>query len=290
MIRNSTKTSQTAASVATPLTANRLSTVTVPTSLPVPKTVRHNKSFLIPQSLAFGLTLLCISTASHLPDANAAIFKCTDANGSVSYSQMPCPTTEQIQKVIASKSAKRVKVDCRIANNFARKTASQMRAGQSSGELFASYGGIDALPRTSIGVINYVYSHKDNTNTGVQRITALSAARCSAGSYGSVSCDDFPYAFISDLGGCENATRANVPSTLPIAEKVDQPAPAADETAGTAALGLRTTANEADNKCRTDLKSRMNDLFDEMQNSQSAESDSKLQKRQLTLSQQLNAC
>lgn len=138
--------------------------------------------------------------------AHAKVYKCVDASGSTTYSQVPCPVEEKTAKVI--KTATRANnVDCRIANNFARHTALGMKSGLTADATFNQYGGLDALPRTAIGVINYVYTHKENPNVEAQRIVALSAARCSGGSYGDVACDDFPYGFISQAGGCDAAAK-----------------------------------------------------------------------------------
>jgi len=158
--------------------------------------------------LFVGVCAIGISGAYHLAlptSVSAAVFKCTDANGNVSYNQTPCAAEEKAETLLNVKSTKKVSVDCRIANNFTRQIATRMKSGESSGAVFDSFGGIDAVPRSSVGVINYVYSHKGNVDTSTQRITALSAARCSAGSYGSVSCNDFPYDFVASLGGCERA-------------------------------------------------------------------------------------
>lgn len=155
----------------------------------------------------------CICTMALLSKAHATVYKCTDANNNVSYNQTPCPIEEKAEPVLTvrskvnadSEAGVDADTDCRIANNFSRQIATRMRSGESSGSVFDSYGGIDAIPRTAVGIINYVYSHKNNLSTVPQRITALSAARCSAGSYGPVACDDFPYTFIAERGGCERA-------------------------------------------------------------------------------------
>ena len=164
----------------------------------------------------------CICTMALLTKAHASVYKCTDANNNVSYSQIPCAVEEKAEPVlnIRSKvnadSGADTDTDCRIANNFSLQIATRMRSGESSGSVFDSYGGIDAIPRTAVGIISYVYSHNNNLSTVPQRITALSAARCSAGSYGPVACNDFPYSFIAERGGCERAatnTTAARPAT-----------------------------------------------------------------------------
>lgn len=153
----------------------------------------------------------CICIMALLTKAHATVYKCTNANNDVSYNQTPCAVEEKAESVLSGRSNNNsasdsdTDTDCRIANNFSRQIATRMRSGESSGSVFDSYGGIDAIPRTAVGIINYVYSHKNNLSTVPQRITALSAARCSVGSYGPVACDNFPYTFIAERGGCERA-------------------------------------------------------------------------------------
>ncbi len=243
--------------------------------------------------LVSGLTLtalIALSTALSPNLAEAAIYKCVEADGSTSYKQTPCAAHAQQAKLQDSASSNRETLDCRIANNFARKTAMSMRLGQTSGNIFDSYGGIDALPNTAIGVINYVYTHKDNVDITTNRIASLSAARCSAGSYGAVGCDDFPYSFISELGGCEKATS----STL--ASKPTEATPTADTTLSPA-LGVRTATENTNvvsqngkEKCKQDLAAQMNDLFEQMRSGQSAKEQSALQDRKKALNTQLSGC
>jgi len=242
--------------------------------------------------LKTGLLLIVASMSWFTSDsAEAAVFKCVGADGEVSYNQTPCIGEEKTEKVLNTASASKTTYDCRIANNFARKTAMAMRAGQTSGGTFASYGGIDAVPSTAIGVINYVYTHKNNADTVPQRIAALSAARCSAGSYGPVGCDDFPYGFISELGGCEAATQSTIGiGTKPAAEAAQTTD--VSQNGSTQTLGARTAAdtglNSAD--CKSDVQAQLTELFAQMRSGQSASRQGELQKKKNDLSTQLSSC
>ena len=92
---------------------------------------------------------------------------------------------------------------CLYANKFAVSTARLMRAGQSSDEVFNRYGGLDSLSKSSIGVINYVYSFRTNDDVSVERIAALTQAKCRARSLGDVSCELMPLSFTEPMGGCD---------------------------------------------------------------------------------------
>lgn len=236
------------------------------------------------------LTVLCAS--QFVPSAaEAAIFKCVGSDGEVSYNQTPCPVQEQTAKVMSSGSSGKDSYDCRIANNFARRTAVGMRNGMSSGDVFASYGGIDAIPRTAIGVINYVYTHKENYDTTPQRIAALSAARCSAGSYGPVACEDFPYGFISELGGCDDASKAKMKPNAPAAAATHN-MPATNTNGTTQAMGVRTAADSGvgSEACKRDVQSQLTALFSQMRSGQSAGAQGQLQQRKKDLQSQLSDC
>lgn len=232
------------------------------------------------------LTTLCAGIVAP-GTASAAIFKCVGANGEVSYDQSPCPVEDKTAKVINVGSKSKTKYNCRIANNFARRTAMSMRTGQSSGEVFDSYGGIDAIPRTAIGVINYVYTHKGNVDTGPQRITALSAARCSGGSYGPVECDDFPYGFISELGGCDAASMSTLTD-----KKSEAAKPVSDANGSTQAMGVRTTPDTglSSDDCKSDAQAQLNELFEQMRSGQSASSQGNLQEKKNNLQAQFGDC
>lgn len=237
-----------------------------------------------------GLVLAFVCASLAAPNtAKAAIYKCLGSDGEVSYNQTACPVEAEIAKLINTDSTSKANYDCRIANNFARKTALTMRSGQSSGDLFLSYGGIDAIPRTAIGVINYVYTHIGNIDTKASRVAALSAARCSAGSYGPVDCDDFPYDFIAELGGCEMAKKSMLShskSTTPVDSNLTE------QNASTQAMGVRTSADAgiSSDDCKSSVQTQLNELFTQMREGQSANSQSMLQAQKKQLNTQLSGC
>lgn len=241
---------------------------------------------LTPLSLSVLGTVLSLSALFYTDNTQAAIFKCVDANGATSYNQTPCPTETQTQKVIAksgSSSNAKSATDCRIANNFARRVATQMIAGTPSGTVFDSYGGIDSIPRTSVGVISYVYTHNGNQDNNIERITSLSAARCSAGSYGAVSCDDFPHSFIAEFGGCEMATKKMMPQA-----SAEHPEPgAANPAAETASMPVRTGAST---QCKEDVKAKLSTLLSDIQSGKVPSDSDALTKRKTQLQDQMQSC
>jgi len=147
-----------------------------------------------------GVVILGFSTG-----ATAGFYKCVDGSGATTYSQTPCPEDEMTTKIINSGGAPTNPGDCRIAQHFMAKTSRQMLQGAPSDVVYNAYGGIDSIPRTSVALINYVYTFQYNKQVSAERITALSMARCKSGSFGSTTCDDFPFSYIESRGGCEAA-------------------------------------------------------------------------------------
>lgn len=149
--------------------------------------------------LALAASLLLFAPSK----VEAKIYKCIASNGNVSYSQQPCPTSEKTSKVMEGKDEIRERFDCRVARSFSRYVADEMKNGQSADDMFSMYGGIDSISATTVSVINYVFSHKSNVDSSVQRIAALSGARCDSGTYTQeIDCEHFPQQFIDEQGGC----------------------------------------------------------------------------------------
>jgi len=243
--------------------------------------------------LAFGIcaaTFCCVCLLALPSKAEAAFYKCTDANGNVSYNQTPCAAEEKAETILNVKSKKKAPVNCRIANSFARQIAMRMRTGQSSGVVFDSYGGIDAIPRSSVGIISYVYSHLENVNTGPERITALSAARCTAGSYGKVGCDDFPFEFIAQLGGCDSALMGTPVEPVTNTQAAQQTPPVEEGT--TQALGAKKAADQRSGtvNCQQKMEAQLSELFSQMRAGQSANEQNQLESRKKQLREQLTNC
>ena len=153
------------------------------------------------------VTVLLATFQTTIPTpASAAIYKCQDDSGSITYTNTPCPVSEITSKVLKASGKTTNSADCRIANNFALDVAKKMRDGLSTDDAFMAYGGINSLQPTTISIINYVYSHEHNIATVPARIAQLSAARCDASAYGDPTCDQFPVGFINEAGSCEAAS------------------------------------------------------------------------------------
>jgi hypothetical protein len=138
---------------------------------------------------AYSLCLVLLLLAS---GAQADIYKCVADDGSVSYSQIPCPEekTETVRTVTSRRSEP---ADCRWATQFAGEVARRMRTGKDSASLFDLYGGVDSVSNGTVNVINYVYRFRSDDSIAVERIASLAGNMCKAGSLGDVSCESLPY-------------------------------------------------------------------------------------------------
>ena len=122
----------------------------------------------------------------------AEIYKCVAEDGSVEYSQIPCPKQETatVRAPVARTSDV---MDCRWATQFATDVGRRMRTGLASDAVFNFYGGIDSVSPGTINIINYVYRFRGNEAVPLERISSLAGSMCKAGSLGDVRCELLPY-------------------------------------------------------------------------------------------------
>jgi hypothetical protein len=229
--------------------------------------------------------LLLLAAVFHTVGAHADIYKCKDADGNLTYSQTPCRKQES-QKVGNSASKNTETSDCSLAGRFAITTARHMRAGSRSDEIFNRYGGLDALSKGSIGVINYVYSFRTNTDVTEERIGGLAQAKCRARSFGDVSCEALPLSFTEGLGGCDadHADETQEPSMATSAaiesSGAGRPAPKVDD----------SRSGEMTQQCKTQYRDRIDAIDAEMRRGYSSAQGEAYRERLRVLTQQLRGC
>lgn len=258
---------------------------------------------------AFGLLLaLTASLMLLIPsEVEAKIYKCVGGDGSVSYAQRPCAAAEQTSKILGDKSV-RERFDCRVARAFSTHIAGEMKAGSTADDVFDQYGGVNSITPTSMSVINYVFSHKTNVDTSVQRISALSGARCDTGTYSrNLECEHFPPSFIEGKGGCsaakgespsidyqrenELASEDDSRSNL-IATRVDPASSgsnvrvSSDENYNV----LATSASDKQNECRVTIREQIGALQDRMRGRLSMEEHERLGEERSSLRDSYESC
>lgn len=137
------------------------------------------------------------------------IYKCVNDSGATSYSQNACENSKQILISIRGNQQANDQNSCRMAQKFVLEVADKMRGGMSSGDLFNSYGGLDSIESPALSLINYVYTYQKNYLATSERIAALAGTRCSAGSFGPVTCTSLPFSYTNQTGGCSALPTAN---------------------------------------------------------------------------------
>lgn len=258
---------------------------------------RNYKAHLLKRNCVMFLlsTALGIVSGTHLPVSHAAIYKCVDNSGNTSYTGAPCPTDESI-KLISNSAFARPALDCRVARKFAENTSQRMLAGESSDDLFNSYGGVNTITPFAMSLISYVYSFEGNQRMTTERLTALSNDRCEANSFGPVGrqCDAFPEQFIEGLGGCSGILDNNEQASAfarPVTTNYALPLLGeANPLNTTVPSAVKTATSNQRSTCQERLLVSINNTASEMREQPAAHAQEKLIKRHRHLRSQLTRC
>lgn len=211
----------------------------------------------------------------------ADVFKCTAEDGGLTFQQTPCP--EQKVEKVATQAVAEEGLECAVANRFAASTARLMRAGVKSDEVFDRYGGLDALSRSSIGVINYVYSFRTNDDVTVERIAELSDAKCQVGSFGDAKCETLPLSFTEGIGGCDGEGEVQ---EIFAAEPGD-PQPVVSTPTRSTASGR---SDEEIQTCKKHYRDSIDEIDAEMRRGYSSDQGEAYRQRLRLLTEKLRAC
>ena len=220
-------------------------------------------------------------------EAQADVYKCTDAEGGITFQQTPC--VEQKVEKVSSQATQSATMDCSYANKFAVSTARLMRRGARSDELFDRYGGLDSLSRATIGIINYVYSFRTNEGVTVERIAGLAQAKCRARSFGDASCEALPLSFTEGLGGCDAGELEESPTSAQTIETEWA------LTADPAPILVSSNVNngrspEQVQACKKQYRDAIDDIDAEMRRGYSSEQGEAYRQRLRALTEQLRTC
>ena len=230
-----------------------------------------------------GLLLLMAGLSVSSAAAGADIYRCTDPDGGVVFRQTPCaaepPDTE------ATEETGKPAPQCDYANRFAFETGRLMRAGLRLDELFNRYGGVDALSRPAMGVINYVYSLRTDDDVSVDRIASLAEAKCRARAFGEVACATLPTAFTDNIGGCGGDAGSTAPAST--TGTSSSPAPALENAREKAAEAL---GEEAVTECKQAYRDQIDAIDAEMRRGYSAEEGERYKERLLSLTERMRQC
>ncbi len=234
------------------------------------------------RSIAVITSLLTLGLSA----AHADIYKCTDADGSITYAQIPCVNQETENVNSSGVVIETSEIDCSYADRFALATARRMRVGMSSSELFEFYGGIGDLSKESIGVINYVYSYRTNDAVTVDRIAELTLAKCQALSLGNVSCEVLPTAYTESIGGC--AAAENAEETVAAQVTPAEPAPVPQQQ--TKRRTFSDPIAERTEDCRNYYRDKIDAVDAQMRSGYSSEQGEAFREKLRRLAEQMRAC
>ena len=233
------------------------------------------------RNFIYGMVTIGLLVAS-VP-GRADVFKCTAEDGGLTFQQTPCPE-QKVEKVAAQVPVVADKeTDCSFANRFAVSTARLMRAGVKSNEVFDRYGGLDALSRPTIGVINYVFSFRTSDDVTVERIAELAGAKCKVGSFGDAKCETLPLSFTDGIGGCDG----DLQNEVIIAETRAETNLAARAPQQSANSGRSLEAIEA---CKQHYRDEIDEIDAEMRGGYGSEQGEVYRQRLRLLTEKLRAC
>ncbi len=151
--------------------------------------------------------ILLIALSIISTNAIAKTYKCVDENGDIIYSQTACESDQKTDKVIGGNKRRVDAENCGFAERFAMKVTLSMRSGTGAQKTIERYGGINSLSKSTIGIINYIYSYADALDIPASKITALTVTKCKAKSFGDVTCEDFPDEFQVGVNSCDEEER-----------------------------------------------------------------------------------
>ncbi len=236
------------------------------------------------------LTVLLLVLAVSPADVPAQVFKCKEADGTLTFSQTPCSSDTEPEIAAAPDEVAEELPDCSHARDFAFETARSMHGGISSAEVFQAYGGVDALSKGAIGIVNYVYSFRMNEQVSAERIAGLTATRCQAQVFDDVSCETLPRQFTKRAGGCDVESESSSPQTALAAEENEMPvgSPATERVAG---AEQNSTADEAVvAQCKKRYRDQIDAIDAEMRRGYSSEQGEAYREQLRGLTRKLRAC
>ena len=156
--------------------------------------------------------------------ADARVYRCTDAAGKISYSQVPCPADQKADEMRGvSSGAKQDKDLCQDARELAMQSFSKLGNGVEPSDLIDEYGGVNYITPATLSVINFVASLRYNQDLTSQRVGSMSFARCREGGFGKLSPGDLP-SFDPELDPSQRQMPVMPNYPLPPAEPVAAPA------------------------------------------------------------------
>lgn len=140
-----------------------------------------------------GVFIVSVLSMMLVDAAQARVFRCTDADGKVGYSQSPCPAEQQADQMRGIGGGKQQDRSlCGDARDLAAQAFGDMSSRMEPSEVIDQHGGINYINAATLGVINFAASLRFNTDITPQRAGALAFSRCLGGGFGELHPGDLP--------------------------------------------------------------------------------------------------
>lgn len=143
---------------------------------------------------AIRVTTLCLLFASSL-NAYAEIFRCTDDNGHVVFTQDPCGPAQQSEKVNLDKLEKNPKPSakvCKQIENLAKIVFPHINDTDSILDIYSNLGGRKYLSAGATAAVNYVFNFRYNPKARQSNVVELTHDKCLDGGFGLIREKDLP--------------------------------------------------------------------------------------------------
>ena len=234
-----------------------------------------------------GSALLAVAMLLCSYGVQADVYKCVDAEGVMTFSQVPCQGNPQAIKVDGAGSDRNSEpADCRMAYRFAYQTAQSMQDGATSSEIFDRYGGLDSVSKGTLNLTNFVYGYRASNSMSAQRVAGLAQSMCQSGSLRNVSCEELPITFTDDMGGCDAEPPA--PGNRP--DDGYPRKPQIESNSMPAGAMVESAARDASPTCRQNLKDQIERLDEQMRRGYTSSQGDALRAQRRQLREQMRRC
>ena len=141
---------------------------------------------IIPMIL--GLALLIDSSP-----CEARAYRCTDASGSISYSQTPCSAGQTGGKVHGVNTATATDREaCTLVRHFAAESFGKLKGGTEPAVLIGEYGGPGYISPVTLNIINFVSGFRFNTDVSALKVGLMAYNKCSNSGFGKIQTSELP--------------------------------------------------------------------------------------------------
>jgi|GEM_PF-2791846 len=140
--------------------------------------------------------LLLLSLFSFSPASPAGVFRCKDASGATTYSQIPCKAGQHSQNMhhVQGNHDPGMQAACSAAREFSEHVFVRLQAGVPPAQLIADYGGVNYISTPALNIINYTSGFRHQADIQAFKVGALTQSKCRNGGFGRFAASELPVA------------------------------------------------------------------------------------------------